>query len=82
MADTRQVAQLTREELYERIWTTPMRHLAKEFGISNVVLAKICEEPVAFLAWARAQANRIDPLADSPASILDEKEKWSRGWYW
>ena len=48
-----------------------MRHLAKEFGISNVVLATICEEPVVFLAWARAQANRIDPLADSPASILD-----------
>jgi hypothetical protein len=40
------------------------------------------EEPGAFLAWARAQEDRIDPLADSPASILDEKDKWSRGGYW
>ena len=40
------------------------------------------EEPEAFLAWARAQADRIDPLAESPASLLDEKDKWSRGWYW
>jgi hypothetical protein len=40
------------------------------------------EEPVAFLAWARTHADRIDPLVDSPASILDEREKWSRAWYW
>lgn len=35
--------ELTREELYERIWSTSARHLAKEFGISDVGLAKICK---------------------------------------
>ena len=33
---------LTRAELYERVWTTPMRTLAKEFGLSDVGLAKVC----------------------------------------
>jgi len=32
-----------RETLYRRVWETPMRHLAKEFGISDVGLAKICK---------------------------------------
>ncbi len=34
---------LTREELYERVWQTPMRTLAREFGISDVGLAKVCD---------------------------------------
>jgi hypothetical protein len=33
-----------REELYERVWTTPMHRLAKEFGYSDVGLAKLCEK--------------------------------------
>jgi len=32
-----------RHELYRRVWTTPATRLAKEFGISNVGLAKICQ---------------------------------------
>src|SRR5262249_21806570 len=33
-----------REELYERVWTTPMYRLAKEFGYSDVGFAKLCEK--------------------------------------
>jgi len=35
---------LTRRQLYDKVWTTPMRHLAKEYGISDVGLAKICKK--------------------------------------
>ena len=35
---------LTREELYERVWSTPATKLSKEFGISDVVLGKICKK--------------------------------------
>jgi hypothetical protein len=35
---------LTREELYERVWSTPATKLAKEFGISDVALGKICKK--------------------------------------
>lgn len=33
---------LTREQLYEQVWTTPMRHLAKQYGLSDVGLRKCC----------------------------------------
>jgi len=33
-----------RDELYEQVWAKPMRELAKEHGISDVALAKICKK--------------------------------------
>lgn len=33
---------ITRSELYERAWTTPIIRLAEEFGITNFLLAGIC----------------------------------------
>jgi hypothetical protein len=33
---------LTREELYEQVWTTPMRKLAPGNGLSDVGLKKVC----------------------------------------
>ena len=33
---------ISRTDLYERDWTTPFRTLAKEFGLSDVGLAKLC----------------------------------------
>jgi hypothetical protein len=35
---------LTRAELYEKAWATPVRTLAKGFGMSDVGLAKICRK--------------------------------------
>jgi ATP-dependent exoDNAse (exonuclease V) alpha subunit len=35
---------LTRVELYEKVWATPMRLVAKEFGLSDVGLSKICDK--------------------------------------
>ena len=48
---------LTREELYAKVWATPMRHLSQEYGLSDVGLAKICRKhnipkpPVGY--WAK-----------------------------
>jgi hypothetical protein len=33
---------ISRQELYERVWATPMRRLATEFSLSDVGLAKLC----------------------------------------
>lgn len=33
---------LTREQLYEQVWTTPIDRLAKDYGLSGTGLAKIC----------------------------------------
>ena len=37
-----QAITLTRQQLYELVWTTPMRTLAKRFQISDVGLKKVC----------------------------------------
>ena len=34
---------LTRKELYEKVWSQPVHTLAKEYGISDVGLKKICK---------------------------------------
>src|SRR5262249_34835555 len=33
---------LTRDDIYERVWSKPTIHVARELGISDVALAKIC----------------------------------------
>lgn len=33
---------ISREDLYHRVWATPMRTLAKEFGLSDVGLSRAC----------------------------------------
>ena len=34
---------LTRKELYDKVWSQPVQTLAKEYGISDVGLKKICK---------------------------------------
>jgi hypothetical protein len=43
---TQQPVKLTRKELYEKVWSQPIRTLAKEYGISDADLKKACT-PVA-----------------------------------
>lgn len=38
----RQAVRLTRQELYEKMWSRPAIALAEEFGISGRGLGKIC----------------------------------------
>ena len=33
----------TRKQLYEKVWSTPMTAIAKEFGLSDVGMAKLCK---------------------------------------
>lgn len=33
---------LQRRELYEKVWAAPLQRLAKELGLSDVGLAKLC----------------------------------------
>jgi hypothetical protein len=35
---------LTRKQLYDAVWTTPMCHLAKVYGVTSYTLSKICAE--------------------------------------
>jgi len=65
----------SRQELYDRVWATPISRLAPEFGLSDVGLAKICKKhriprpPVGY--WARLQHGKEVkrpslPVVDDP----------------
>jgi len=69
--------ELTREELYERVWRTPATKLAKEFGISDVALGKICRRmdipkpPPGY--WRQIETGRqiqIPPLPEANEDTL------------
>lgn len=71
---------LTREELYEHVWSEPVSRLAPEYGLSDVGLAKICREMRIPLPgrgyWQQKAAGKkvrrpmLPPLPDgSPQSL-------------
>jgi hypothetical protein len=41
---TRTRITLTRQELYDLVWSRPIREIAKDFGISDVAVAKHCRK--------------------------------------
>lgn len=67
---------ISREELYRRVWKTPVRTLAKEFDISDVGLAKVCRKyqiplpPVGH--WIKVQHGKAVKQPSLPPS--DTKE--------
>jgi hypothetical protein len=68
------VIRLTREELYEQVWKTPMRLLARSYGISDVGLAKVCKRhriPRPSLGyWAKKQVGKA-PRRPSLPTVRD-----------
>jgi hypothetical protein len=60
----------SRIELYELVWVKPMTHLAKELGLSDVGLRKICVKygiPIPRRGyWARLQFGKQDPRPELP----------------
>jgi len=60
----------SRFELYELVWAKPMTHLAKELGLSDVGLRKICVKYGIPLPprghWARLQFGKQDPRPELP----------------
>lgn len=44
MTSPRPLSKLTRQELYELIWSTPATKLSEQFGISDVAISKHCKK--------------------------------------
>lgn len=55
----------TREEMFERVWSTPLLQLAKEIGVSDVALGKACRRAKIPLPgrgyWAKDAKTRHKP---------------------
>ncbi len=64
------VIRLTRQELYDQVWSTPMRKLALRYGLSDVGLAKICARhdiprPLRGY-WAKKEFGKAPPQTPLP----------------
>lgn len=63
MAANSQALTLSREDLYELVWSKPMQQLAEDFGVSDVALAKRFKRlriPVPGRGyWARVEAGQM-----------------------
>ena len=61
---------LTRTELYEKVWTTPLRKLAPEYGLSDVGFGKLCRRHNIPLPgagyWTRIQFGQKPERASLP----------------
>ncbi len=76
---------LTRLELYDQVWTTPTVQLAKKYGISDVMIAKIYRRhripkpPLGY--WARIQHGQkvsrtpLPAIGDSGLDVINIREK-------
>lgn len=78
MTSARSPLTLSREELYQLVWSKPMVELAKDFQLSDVALAKRCRKlavPVPGRGyWARVTAGqtpRITPLRKRTEQVRD-----------
>jgi hypothetical protein len=64
---------LTRDQLYEDVWSRPVIQIAKDLGISDVALAKICRRLSVPLPprgyWARIAAGRPARKPDLPKTL-------------
>ena len=60
-----------REELYKQVWIAPVVHLAKEYGLSDVGLRKICKKMNIPLPnsgyWVRKQMGKAVDVPPLPA---------------
>ncbi|GAB3771873.1 hypothetical protein GCM10028796_41530 [Ramlibacter monticola] len=64
--------EISRQDLYERVWKTPLRKLATEFGISDVGLAKACRRhaiPTPPMGhWTRIEHGKSSERPPLPAA--------------
>jgi AcrR family transcriptional regulator len=72
---------LTRQSLYDLVWSKPLSSVATDLGIGGSRLAKICDRVMVPYPprgyWAKAQAGRNDlkprePLPAPPPTVSDE----------
>jgi hypothetical protein len=76
--DVAEPVRLTRKELYEKVWSQPVRTVAKEFGISDVGLTKTCRRhniPTPGLGyWAKVEHGKTVRRAELPPGKRGESD--------
>lgn len=77
-----EAVEISRQDLYEQVWVTPISHLAAKFGISGAYLARICEAlnvprpPVGY--WQKEAVGKAGPRPELPAGLPGGPLKWTK----
>jgi hypothetical protein len=74
--------EISREELYERVWATPINHLAEFFGVSGSYLARVCttlnipRPPVGY--WQKKAVGKAEPRPELPPVLPGDQLVWAK----
>ena len=80
--DQRAAFEISREELYELVWETPINHLAEKFQVSGSYLARVCgalnvpRPPVGY--WQKKAVGKDKPRPDLPPARPGDQLAWSK----
>ena len=73
------LVQYNRAELYEKVWSQPMRGLAQQYGVSDVYLARVCRLlriPLPGLGyWAKKSAGKTTKKRPQLPPLPNEREQ-------
>jgi len=77
MEGTEGTAPFTREQLYEEVWSTPMKHIGIKYGLSGPAVRRACDDlqvPVPAQGhWTRVQMGHVMPRPPLPTMVERHK---------
>jgi outer membrane murein-binding lipoprotein Lpp len=74
--------EISREDLYEQVWVTPINHLAAKFGVSDFNLVQVCRAlnvprpPAGY--WQKKAVGRAPPRPELPAAQPGNQLRWAK----
>lgn len=74
---------ISRQDLYQQVWTTPIIHLAAKWGVTGTYLARVCgalnvpRPPPG--NWQRKAVGKADPAPLLPPALPGDQLSWTKG---
>ena len=83
MIDKLYISMVSREELYDLVWSIPMVKVAAKFSVSGSYMARVCSalnvpRPDRGY-WAKLEAGKAPDQPALPESSAGEPQFWSHG---
>jgi len=77
-----EVREVTREQLYDAVWSTPVNHLAEKYGVSGSYLARVCNSlnvprpPAGY--WQKKAVGKEGPRPELPEALPGDQLAWRK----
>lgn len=75
-------SEISREDLYEMVWATPISHLAEKFKVSGSYLARVCgalnvpRPPTGY--WQKKAVGKASPRPELPVALPGDQLSWTK----